>query len=164
MMATANPEPALRRFVPVAAARGLLAILVVAYATISLTGAVHTLPQSAGHWIAGMLLAMAGALCVARVFMVPGQRVAWLAIGIGFLSWAEGEVLFAAVPSLARGPLSLANILSLAFFYCSKRPWNQSRRAALERCGDRLPRCSAERASERVRSEARGVILERPHA
>ena len=83
MMATANPEPALRRFVPVAAARGLLAILVVAYATISLTGAVHTLPQSAGHWIAGMLLAMAGALCVARVFMVPGQRVAWLAIGIG---------------------------------------------------------------------------------
>jgi len=105
-----------RRSAPVAAARGLLAILVAAYAVISLTGAAQSLPQSSGHWIAGMLLAIGGALCVARVFMVSGQRVAWLAIGIGFLSWAEGEVLFAAVPQLARGPLSVANILSLAFY------------------------------------------------
>jgi diguanylate cyclase (GGDEF)-like protein len=37
-------------------------------------------------------------------------------IAAGLLSWASGEVIFAAAPSMATGPLSTPNILSLAFY------------------------------------------------
>src|SRR3989440_4339462 len=102
---------------PVAAARGLLAVGVAAYAALSLTGAGRSwFPPAAEHWMAAMLLGTGGVLCLLRGILRRGQRVAWLVIGAGLISWAEGEILFAAVPGLASGPLSLANLLSLAFY------------------------------------------------
>ena len=100
-----------------AALRGLYAVAVAAYATLSLTGATQSwLPHSAAHWIAGALLGVAGALCLLRGIAMPGYRFAWLVIGGGLLSWATGEALFAGAPSLAKGPLSVPNVLSLAFY------------------------------------------------
>jgi diguanylate cyclase (GGDEF)-like protein len=99
------------------AVRGLYAVAVAAYAALSLSGANEAwLPPSGGHWIAGALLAVAGVLCAARAVRLPGSRFAWLFIAAGLLSWASGEIIFAAAPSLATGPLSTPNLLSLAFY------------------------------------------------
>jgi diguanylate cyclase (GGDEF)-like protein len=100
-----------------AAIRGLFAVLVAAYAALSLTGAAKSwLPHAAPHWIAGGLLGAAAVLCLVRGIAVPGYRFAWLVIGAGLLSWATGEILFAAAPTVAKGPLSVPNVLSLAFY------------------------------------------------
>jgi diguanylate cyclase (GGDEF)-like protein len=102
---------------PLAGVRGIYAMLVAAYAALSLSGAGESwLPASGAHWIAFGLLGAAGALCVARAVAMSGQRFAWFMIGAGLLSWATGEMMFAALPHLAGGPLSIPNILSLAFY------------------------------------------------
>jgi two-component system cell cycle response regulator len=109
-------NPPTRRRGSLAAVRGLLAILVAAYTVLSLTGAIKSLPASTSHWIAAGLLGAAAVLCLLRVVAMPGQRIAWLVTGLGLLSWAGGETIFAAAPKLADGPLSVPNILSLAFY------------------------------------------------
>ncbi|MEA2351971.1 MAG: hypothetical protein QOJ14_385 [Thermoleophilaceae bacterium] len=102
---------------PLAAVRGLFAICVAAYAVLSLTGATESwLPPSATHWIAGALLAVAGLICLLRALKLSGLRFAWIMIAAGLLSWAAGEIIFAAAPQLATGPLSAPNVLSLAFY------------------------------------------------
>ncbi|HKP91633.1 MAG TPA: HD domain-containing phosphohydrolase [Thermoleophilaceae bacterium] len=99
------------------AVRGLYVVAVVGYAALSLSGASQSwLPPSSGHWIAGSLLAIAGLLCAARALRIPGNRPAFLMLAAGLLSWAGGEVIFAAAPSLATGPLSTPNLMSLAFY------------------------------------------------
>src|SRR3954462_10434861 len=91
---------------PLGTIRGLYVFAVVGYAALSLSGATQAwLPQSGGHWIAGVLLAVAGVLCAARAVRLPGNSFAWLMIGAGLLSWSAGEVIFAAAPGLATGPL-----------------------------------------------------------
>jgi diguanylate cyclase (GGDEF)-like protein len=107
-----KPSPA-----PMAAARGLLAVLVVVYAALSLTRALDAwLPPAAGHCFGGALLGVAALLCILRAVRLPGQRFAWLVIGGGLLSWATGEIMFGVAPQLAKGALSAPNVLSLAFY------------------------------------------------
>jgi two-component system, cell cycle response regulator len=108
--------PRTRRRSALAGVRGLLAVFVAGYAALSLTGALQSLPAATGHWIAGGLLGASAVLCLLRALTVSGQRFAWLVIGLGLLSWAGGEVIFAGAPTLAGGPLSLPNVLSLAFY------------------------------------------------
>jgi diguanylate cyclase (GGDEF)-like protein len=114
---TRTPARDARRATPFAPVRGLFAISVAAYAVLSLTGATESwLPPAATHWIAGSLLAVAGLMCFLRACGRSGQRLTWTVISAGLLSWAAGEVIFAAAPQLANGPLSTPNILSLAFY------------------------------------------------
>jgi two-component system cell cycle response regulator len=102
---------------PLGAIRGLYAVAVAGYAALSLSGANQAwFPPSAGHWIAGTMLGVAGLLCAARSVRLAGNRFAWMILAAGLLSWASGEIIFAAVPSLAVGPLSTPNLLSLAFY------------------------------------------------
>jgi two-component system cell cycle response regulator len=109
--------PATPRRAPVAAARGLLAAVVAAYAVLSLTGAGKAwLPAGSGHWIAGALLGAGALLCLLRALLVGGHRFAWTVVGLGLSSWATGEIIFVAAPKLANGALSVPNILSLAFY------------------------------------------------
>jgi diguanylate cyclase (GGDEF)-like protein/putative nucleotidyltransferase with HDIG domain len=103
-----------------ASVRGLLAALVAAYAALSLSGLQKAwLPGSGAHWVTGALLGAAGVMCVLRGIAVRGQRVAWVVAGGGLLSWGAGELMFAGAPSLFSGPLSLPNVLSLAFYPCA---------------------------------------------
>src|SRR3954471_591294 len=114
---TAAAETPRRPRAPFATIRGLYVFAVVGYAALSLSGANQAwLPPSGGHWIAGTLLAVGGLLCGARAIRLPGSRFAWLMIAAGLLSWSAGEIIFAAAPGLATGPLSTPNILSLAFY------------------------------------------------
>ena len=102
---------------PLAVPRGLFAAMVAVFAVASLSGLGETLLHPAGtHLVTGALLGVGGALCILRAIGVSGQRVAWIATGGGLASWAVGEVMFGLTPELATGPLSTANVLSLAFY------------------------------------------------
>ena len=101
----------------ISVARGVLAALVALYAVASLTGLSESvLHRSANHVVAGGLLIAAAAICAARSVSISAQRMTWGVIACGLGAWGSGEVLFA-VPRLGgTGPLSLANLLSLAFY------------------------------------------------
>jgi diguanylate cyclase (GGDEF)-like protein len=104
------------RGTPLAAVRGLYAVCVAGYAVLSLAGVTKSLAPAVTHWIAGILLGVAGLLCLLRALTITGQRLSWTIVAGGFLSWATGEVIFAAAPHMATGPLSTPNVLSLAFY------------------------------------------------
>ena len=100
------------------AARIVLGFAVAAYATLSVIGGTATvLRGSSHHLVSGGILIFAGLLCALRAARVPGQRPTWLVVACGILFWGVGEILFT-LPTRAvgSGPLSIANLLSLAFY------------------------------------------------
>ncbi len=107
-----------RRSPALFAARALFATLVVGYGALSISGVTKSsLPGAGQHAISGTLLVLAGALCALRAARVRGQRAIWGVLAGGLLSWGAGELLFAVPQQFSgTGPLSLANLLSLAFY------------------------------------------------
>jgi two-component system cell cycle response regulator len=69
-------------------------------------------------WMYCALIVAAGGLCLARAVAVREERVAWLLMGAGLLSWAAGEVTWAVVYSDNAAPPypSVADVLYLSFY------------------------------------------------
>ncbi len=72
----------------------------------------------APHELLGAVLVLAAVRCLLRAAFVAEQRLAWLAIGAGLLSWGGGEALLSVTPSLLASPgsLSLADMATLVFY------------------------------------------------
>src|SRR3954454_8178856 len=68
-------------------------------------------------WLYDALLVGAALLCLARGIAVPGERAAWLVLGLGLTSWSAGVVDLTLHPQLQEGGFpSRADVLSLAFY------------------------------------------------
>ncbi|MDP8943853.1 MAG: diguanylate cyclase [Actinomycetota bacterium] len=69
-------------------------------------------------WVYSGLIVCAAVLCLARAAIVRLERAAWLAIGLGVLSWAAAEVHYAVfLANLAVPPYpSIGDALFLAFY------------------------------------------------
>ncbi|MBV9212724.1 MAG: diguanylate cyclase [Actinobacteria bacterium] len=99
-------------------ARAALCAFVAVYAAVCLTPARTLLLRgSSHHLVSGGILVFAATLCALRVVRQPAQRATWTLVASGILCWGIGEILFAMPAGLVgSGPLSPANLLSLAFY------------------------------------------------
>jgi diguanylate cyclase (GGDEF)-like protein len=101
---------------------GLLAGLLAVYAAVTL-GALGSasLQDAVGRWVYDAVVLGAALIVLARAVVVPAERKAWLALGIGLLFWALGQtyystVLYYASPAPFPSP---ADVLFLAFYPAS---------------------------------------------
>jgi two-component system cell cycle response regulator len=100
----------------------VLALLLCAYAAVILVPLGEEGVQDAfGRWVYDALVLGATAAVLARAVLVPGERAAWLALGIGMLAWALGQtyysvVLYYASPAPFPSP---SDALFLAFYPAS---------------------------------------------
>src|SRR5215204_6165538 len=111
-----------RRSIPttaVAAWIGVLALLLAAYAAVTLVPIGSSDTQDAfGRWAYDAVV-LGGAIAVLyRAIKLPGERLAWLSLGIGMLLWALGQtyysvVLYYASPAPFPSP---SDALFLAFY------------------------------------------------
>jgi two-component system cell cycle response regulator len=67
-------------------------------------------------WVYDGVLVFAAALCLARVFIVPGERVVWALFGAGLALWAAGDVYYSFLLEDTERFPSLADALWLAFY------------------------------------------------
>ncbi|HEX8068170.1 MAG TPA: diguanylate cyclase [Thermoleophilaceae bacterium] len=104
-----------RAVTTVATVRGIAAGLLLIYATALLTGVARDWATgSAAHLATAGFLACGAATCLVRAVLLRHQRGTWIVVAVAFSFWASGETLFAVRPG--GGPLSVANVLSLAFY------------------------------------------------
>jgi two-component system cell cycle response regulator len=101
---------------------GLLAALLVFYAAVTL-GSLGSagLQDAVGRWVYDAVVLGASILVLARALAAPGERRAWLALGVGLLLWALGQtyysvVLYYASPAPFPSP---SDALFLAFYPAS---------------------------------------------
>lgn len=101
---------------------GLLAVLLMLYAAVILWElGDESLQDAAGRWVYDAIVLGAAAIVLWRALLVPAERRAWLALGIGLLLWALGQtyysvVLYYAEPAPFPSP---ADALFLAFYPAS---------------------------------------------
>ncbi len=107
---------------PVALWLGLLSLLLAAYAAVIL-GSLGSSPLQDffGRWVYDAVVLGAAAAVLARASIVPTERGAWLAVGIGLLVWALGQTyysvfLYYASPAPFPSP---SDALFLAFYPAS---------------------------------------------
>jgi two-component system cell cycle response regulator len=80
------------------AALGLLAALLVFYAIVvvgELPG--EGLQEAVGRWVYDVIVLSAAAIVLWRAAVMPAERRAWLALGIGLLVWALGQTYYSVV-------------------------------------------------------------------
>jgi diguanylate cyclase (GGDEF)-like protein len=100
----------------------LLAALLAAYAAVILGPIGDSATQDAfGRWVYDAVVLGATAVVLARAALVPGERRAWLALGVALLAWALGQtyysvVLYYASPAPFPSP---SDALFLAFYPAS---------------------------------------------
>ncbi len=110
-------------------ARGVTPALVV-LATLGLLGHVlHTTVGLGGpgadtffaHWVYNGVILAGALLCLQRAWTVRARRGAWLALGLGILSWSLGEIYYSVVLADDAYPPypSLSDAFSLAFYPAS---------------------------------------------
>jgi two-component system cell cycle response regulator len=80
-----------------------------------------SLQDAAGRWVYDAIVLGAAATVLWRALVAPGERKAWLALGLGMLLWALGQtyysvVLYYASPAPFPSP---ADLLFLAFYPAS---------------------------------------------
>jgi len=111
-----------RRSTPAAAIAvwiGLLALLLAAYAAVTLVPLGGSGTQDAfGRWVYDAIVLGAAGAVIARAIRLPGERLAWLGLGLGMLLWALGQtyysvVLYYASPAPFPSP---SDALFLAFY------------------------------------------------
>jgi len=81
-------------------------------------GALDTFGQD---WLYNGLMVAAAAFCLSRAALVSGERWAWLALGLGLLSWSAGELYYALfLAELEEPPYpSVSDALYLIFYPAS---------------------------------------------
>jgi two-component system cell cycle response regulator len=98
---------------------GALAILLAAYAAVTLGPIGDAAVQDAfGRWVYDAVVLGAAGVVLVRAAYLPGERAAWLSLGIGLLFWALGQtyysvVLYYASPAPFPSP---SDALFLAFY------------------------------------------------
>jgi two-component system, cell cycle response regulator len=79
-------------------ALAILAILLGAYAAVILAPIGSSAVQDAfGRWVYDAVVLGATAVVLARAVLVPGERWAWLTLGVGLLVWALGQTYYSVV-------------------------------------------------------------------
>jgi diguanylate cyclase (GGDEF)-like protein len=118
---TASKSAAAPRLLAAGALAILLGLLVL-YATVTL-GSLGSagLQDAVGRWVYDAVVLGAALVVLWRAAALPGERAAWLALGIGLLLWALGQtyystVLYYASPAPFPSP---ADALFLAFYPAS---------------------------------------------
>jgi hypothetical protein len=91
-----------------------------AYAAFIAAGEPAQLNTAAGLWIYHATLVLASLTCFVRAALVRDQRVAWIALGLGLLSWTAGDLYWTlAFTNVANTPYpSLADAGYLATLPC----------------------------------------------
>jgi two-component system, cell cycle response regulator len=80
------------------AALGLLTGLLAFYAAVIIwTLGDASLQDAVGRWVYDAVVLGAALLVLARAALVPSERGAWLALGVGLLFWALGQTYYSAV-------------------------------------------------------------------
>ena len=98
---------------------GLLSILLVAYAAVTLGSlGSSTLQDAFGRWVYDVVVIGAAVAVLARSLSMPAERGPWLALGVGLLFWGLGQtyysvVLYYASPAPFPSP---SDALFLAFY------------------------------------------------
>lgn len=101
---------------------GLLAALLAFYAVVVVEElGSEALQTAAGRWIYDAIVLGAAAIVLGRALLMPAERRAWLALGVGMLLWALGQtyysvVLYYAEPAPFPSP---ADVGFLAFYPAS---------------------------------------------
>jgi two-component system, cell cycle response regulator len=91
-----KPSLTARRFVCLAL--GLLTGLLLFYAAVTIwTLGDAPLQDAVGRWIYDAVVLGAALLVLARAALVPAERGAWLALGVGLLLWALGQTYYSVV-------------------------------------------------------------------
>jgi diguanylate cyclase (GGDEF)-like protein len=105
--------------IAVAAWIGLLALLLAAYAAVTLVPIGNSGTQDAfGRWVYDAVVLGAAGTVIFRAIRLPRERLAWLSLGVGMLLWALGQayysiVLYYASPAPFPSP---PDALFLAFY------------------------------------------------
>jgi diguanylate cyclase (GGDEF)-like protein len=102
-------QPLSRRLTPAVAAiwLGALAVLLAAYAAVILGPIGGSAVQDAfGRWAYDVVVLGAAAAVLVRAACLPGERLAWLWLGVGLLLWALGQTYY-----------------SVALYYASPAPF-----------------------------------------
>ncbi len=101
---------------------GLLSILLVAYAAVTL-GSLggSTLQDAFGRWVYDLVVIGAAVVVLVRSLSVPAERGAWLALGVGLLLWGLGQTYYSVFLYYAKpAPFpSPADAFFLAFYPAS---------------------------------------------
>jgi two-component system cell cycle response regulator len=103
--------------------RGAQALALVALVAYTVQAAIPAVCGSSTHdffeiWVYNLLIGAAAVFCLARAVFYSAERLAWVALGVGLLSWAAGEAYFSLFLSdLGEPPLpSVSDALWLAFY------------------------------------------------
>jgi diguanylate cyclase (GGDEF)-like protein len=94
---TSSKRPLLARKL-VFFALGLLAGLLLLYAAVTIgTLGGPALQDAVGRWVYDAVVLGAALLVLARAALIPAERGAWLALGVGLLFWALGQTYYSVV-------------------------------------------------------------------
>ncbi len=91
-----------------------------AYAAFIAAGEPAELTDFTGLWVYHGALTFASLTCFARAALVRDQRAAWIALGLGLLSWAAGDLYWTLVYTDVKSPPypSVADVAYLAALPC----------------------------------------------
>ncbi len=95
---------------------------VLAYAGFIAAAQPGQVSDAVGLWVYHGALALAGLTCFARAALTRDQRVAWIALGLGLLSWTAGDVYWTLAFSDANripypSPADVGYLATLPCFY-----------------------------------------------
>ncbi len=114
-----TPSPKIRRVI--AALQALTLAALMAYLAQAGLGIAPSLDAFFQSWVYDGIVVCSALLCLARAALVPAQRRAWLAMGVGLAAWSAGEIHYSLyIEGVELPPYpSLGDYFFLAFYPAS---------------------------------------------